>query len=78
MAQNCYNLLWFITIIMCNTSSLFLQKYHICHVECSLVLTIMLALFYKLYIQKVFPVFIYTHICQHTNVTIFYLFYVRH
>lgn len=29
MAQNCFNLLWFVTIIMCNTSFLFCQKSHL-------------------------------------------------
>lgn len=65
MAQNCFNLLWFITIIMCNASYLLFQKYHICHLECFLVPTIMLAFQYKLYIQRVLSFFfIYTHICQ--------------
>lgn len=76
MAQNCFNLLWFVTIIMCNTSFLFCQKSHLS--SWMFFGTNHNAGSYKLYIQRVSSVFIYTHICQHTCVTIFYLFCTRH
>ena len=76
MAQNCYNLLR-VSLLCATLAPCFFKNNHICHLECSLVLTIMLAPYYKLYIQSIFAVFIYIHTCQHTCMTVFYLLYVR-
>lgn len=73
MAQNCFNFLWFITIIMCNASYLLFQKYHICHLECFLVPTIMLAFQYKLYIQRVLSFFLFIHTYVNWHQPLFYL-----